>query len=78
MAHNLGMKVVVEGIETKEQLELIESLGANEAQGFLLGMPTSDPITCLLQERAGAERPLVDGRENGPQIVIGEKPAFSV
>lgn len=77
MAHNLGMKVVVEGIETKEQLELIESLGANEAQGFLLGLPTSDPITCLLQERAGAERP-PDGRENEPQIVIGEKPAFSV
>jgi diguanylate cyclase (GGDEF)-like protein len=48
MAHNLGMKVVVEGIETEEQLELIRSLGADEAQGYLLGRPTTDPIAQLL------------------------------
>jgi diguanylate cyclase (GGDEF)-like protein len=77
MAHNLGMKVIVEGIETKEQLELVELLGANEAQGFLLGLPTSDPITCLLQERAGAERRL-DSPDNEPQIGIEGKPVFSV
>jgi EAL domain-containing protein (putative c-di-GMP-specific phosphodiesterase class I) len=76
-AHNLGMKVIVEGIETKEQLELIELLGANEAQGFLLGLPTADPIACLLQGRAELERPL-DGAENESQIVIAGKPAFSV
>jgi diguanylate cyclase (GGDEF)-like protein len=77
MAHNLGMKVIVEGIETKEQLELIELLGANEAQGFLLGRPTADPIACLLKERAEVECPL-DGQENEPQLINGAKPAFSV
>jgi EAL domain-containing protein (putative c-di-GMP-specific phosphodiesterase class I) len=71
------MKVIVEGIETKEQLELIELLGANEAQGFLLGLPTADPIACLLQGRAELERPL-DGAENESQIVIAGKPASSV
>lgn len=76
MAHNLGMKVIVEGIETKEQLELIELLGANEAQGFLLGRPTVDPIARLLQQRAEPE-PL-DCPENESQIVIAEKPAVSV
>ena len=35
LAHNLGMKVVVEGIETPEQLALIRELGGDEAQGFL-------------------------------------------
>jgi len=29
------MKVVVEGIETPEQLALIRELGGDEAQGFL-------------------------------------------
>lgn len=48
MAHNLGMKVVVEGIETPEQLALIESLGANEVQGYLLGRPSAYPIRKLL------------------------------
>lgn len=52
MAHNLGMKVVVEGIETEEQLQLIETLGANEAQGYLLGRPTADPIARLLEGRS--------------------------
>jgi len=43
MAHNLRMKVIVEGIETREQLELVRELGADEAQGYLLGRPTAHP-----------------------------------
>jgi EAL domain-containing protein (putative c-di-GMP-specific phosphodiesterase class I) len=47
MAHNLHMKVIVEGIETVEQLEMMRSLGADEAQGFLLGRPTPNPMELL-------------------------------
>jgi diguanylate cyclase (GGDEF)-like protein len=47
MAHNLHMKVIVEGIETREQLELMKALGTNEAQGFLLGRPTPNPMEQL-------------------------------
>ncbi len=47
MAHNLHMKVIVEGIETREQLELMRSLGTNEAQGYLLGRPTPNPMEQL-------------------------------
>ncbi|HEX4312014.1 MAG TPA: EAL domain-containing protein [Acidobacteriaceae bacterium] len=47
MAHNLHMKVIVEGIETKEQLELMRALGTNEAQGYLLGRPTPNPLEQL-------------------------------
>lgn len=50
LAHNLHMKVIVEGIETREQLELIRSLGANEAQGYLLGRPSADPLEHLRRE----------------------------
>jgi len=50
MAHNLRMKVVVEGVETKEQLRLIQTLGADQAQGHLLGLPASDPAALLREE----------------------------
>jgi EAL domain-containing protein (putative c-di-GMP-specific phosphodiesterase class I) len=47
MAHNLHMKVIVEGIETVEQLELMRSMGTDEAQGYLLGRPTPNPMELL-------------------------------
>lgn len=49
MAHNLRMKVIVEGIETREQLDLMRSLGTNEAQGYLLGRPSANPMEHLLR-----------------------------
>jgi len=48
LAHNIGMRVIVEGVETSEQLELIRSFGAEEVQGFLLGRPTPNPIEAFL------------------------------
>lgn len=39
LASNLGMDVVVEGVETEAQAEIVESLGARYAQGFLFGRP---------------------------------------
>ncbi len=56
MAHNLHMKVIVEGIETREQLELMRSLGTNEAQGYYLGRPTPNPMEHL-GWNPGASRP---------------------
>jgi EAL domain-containing protein (putative c-di-GMP-specific phosphodiesterase class I) len=47
MAHNLHMKVIVEGIETREQLELMRALGTDEAQGYLLGRPSPNPMEQL-------------------------------
>ncbi len=39
MAHGLGMKVVAEGVETQEQLDLLSGFGCDYAQGFVFSVP---------------------------------------
>lgn len=41
LGHGLGMKVVAEGVEREEQLEILRTLGCDTVQGFLLGRPRS-------------------------------------
>lgn len=39
MAHAIGLDVVAEGIETRQQLDIIRETGCDHAQGFYLGKP---------------------------------------
>lgn len=39
MAHELGLKVVAEGVETAPQLEYLRRVGCDLAQGYLIGRP---------------------------------------
>jgi EAL domain-containing protein (putative c-di-GMP-specific phosphodiesterase class I) len=52
LAHDLGVRVVAEGVETGEQLEAVRGLGCDEVQGYLLGGVT-----------AGADMPGILGRD---------------
>jgi EAL domain-containing protein (putative c-di-GMP-specific phosphodiesterase class I) len=39
LAHNLGIKVTAEGVETEQQLAALRQLGCDQVQGYLLGRP---------------------------------------
>lgn len=77
MAHNLNMKVIIEGIETKEQLRLIRSLGADHAQGHLLGQPTSDPAGLLRAEANGPAFHNAGREKNVPQLATADLPVVA-
>ena len=41
LGHALGMTVVAEGVETREQLNVVHSIGCDLVQGFLYSPPVS-------------------------------------
>ena len=55
LAHNLGLSVVAEGVETEAQRDLLVALGCEGLQGFLLHRPLNLPeADALLARRAEA------------------------
>ena len=51
MAHIMRLKVIAEGVETKEQLDLLHTLNCEEIQGFLICKPLpAEEIVKLLQK----------------------------
>jgi diguanylate cyclase (GGDEF)-like protein len=49
LAHNLGMKVIAEGVETSEQLVYLKASGCDEVQGYFFSRPIpEDAIRPLL------------------------------
>lgn len=52
LAHNLGRKVVAEGVETEEQQQYLKRLGCDWGQGYLFGRPERRSANLLSEERA--------------------------
>lgn len=52
MAHALGMSVVAEGVETEEQLRVLQRLDCDEIQGFYLSPPVPANEVVALVRRA--------------------------
>jgi EAL domain-containing protein (putative c-di-GMP-specific phosphodiesterase class I) len=50
LAHELNLDVVIEGVETDAQFEMLKGWGARIVQGYLFSRPQSAPaITSLLR-----------------------------
>ena len=61
LGKNLNMKLVVEGIETKEQYELLAAEGCEQVQGFYLAKPQSgSKISELLAQQMSDISPACD------------------
>jgi diguanylate cyclase (GGDEF)-like protein len=64
LGHNLGLKVVAEGVETQQQLDFLRANQCDELQGYYFGrpLPSTEFVREFLQDAAPAEsdRDLVD------------------
>ena len=61
MGRQLGLKIVAEGVETKEQLQFLATHGCTLAQGFYIARPVEAPEMAKLL-RIGADEPRSGGR----------------
>lgn len=56
MAKDLGCTVTAEGVETEEQLSILQALGCDHAQGFFIARPTGlEQLVGLLALKNGSE-----------------------
>ncbi|NHQ89886.1 two-component system response regulator [Janthinobacterium lividum] len=52
LAHNLDMRVIAEGVETRAQVDFLTEHGCDEMQGYFFSRPlAADAFTALLRER---------------------------
>jgi diguanylate cyclase (GGDEF)-like protein/PAS domain S-box-containing protein len=59
MGHDLGLKVIAEGVATDEQLAFLRNQGCDEAQGYLICVPVrADQVAELLRAARPAPRSL--------------------
>jgi diguanylate cyclase (GGDEF)-like protein/PAS domain S-box-containing protein len=57
LAHNLGLHVIAEGVETHAQLDFLARNGCDEIQGYLLGRPLDAEATrTFMHARVPSER----------------------
>jgi EAL domain-containing protein (putative c-di-GMP-specific phosphodiesterase class I) len=57
LAHNLGLRVVAEGVESANVLEQLQTLGCDQVQGYYISRPLSvDNFTALLRHRGTGKR----------------------
>jgi len=74
LAHNLGCKVVAEGVENEAVLERLRALGADVAQGYHFARPLA--VGALADWLASVARPLTESRAGAPARLISSfKPA---
>jgi diguanylate cyclase (GGDEF)-like protein/PAS domain S-box-containing protein len=65
MAHSLGLKVIAEGVETREQLAFLREHGCDEVQGFYFSKAVPEAEATALLEKSRA-------LQQGPNVTVLE------
>ncbi len=67
LGHNLGLRVVAEGIETEQTWQMLAQAGCDQGQGYLMSKPLpADQLTAWARQRAAAA---------GAQVALAAAPA---
>jgi EAL domain-containing protein (putative c-di-GMP-specific phosphodiesterase class I) len=56
LAHSLKLRVIAEGVETREQLEFLRQRRCDEMQGYYLGRPVATEEFTRILEREHSQR----------------------
>lgn len=78
LAREMGVTVVVEGVETIAEMRALRKLGIDYAQGFLLGRPAPEPAgsLCAVVAQEGRLRQTVRAVAGKPEVAAGERAVF--
>ena len=66
LGHNLGLRIVAEGVEDGDTLEWLSGLGCDMAQGYHIGRPmTAEAVVDIVNERRPADESAPDADAGG-------------
>ncbi len=72
MAHRIGLRVTCEGVETEEQVRMLEGMGCDFFQGYYYGRPmASEQVIPFLAATAGNSYP-------GPELTFPAFPSMAL
>jgi EAL domain-containing protein (putative c-di-GMP-specific phosphodiesterase class I) len=58
LGHRLSLKIIAEGVESKEQLQLLEAMECDYGQGYLFSRPLDlENVTALFKKSSFCESP---------------------
>jgi len=73
LAHSFGLRVVAEGVQTQQQLEILRSTGADVLQGFLFHQPVpAASIGSILGDRSAAVSAVAKSLDSMHRVIARE------
>jgi EAL domain-containing protein (putative c-di-GMP-specific phosphodiesterase class I) len=73
LAHSLNLKVVAEGVETADQLALLQQLGCDQYQGyyFSTALPAKEFARLISSQTDASQAPEIDPAATQSRLALG-------